>query len=198
MGLETVPVTNFKDFNTDWPLNTDGATDGNEHLRNLKFSLQSVFPDCEAAGQFDTSIILAPAGTSKAQGNGTRDMYIRDLDVARDATIVGRVKANSQVSIASVKFDGDGDTLGTLDGVASVVRQSAGTYRVTMIETAWEFNDLTVVGSVDNALAGLGLCQARAVSAGVIDIITVAPNAPTAAVDCATCEIVVFDRGRDV
>lgn len=199
MPLETPPPDNFNALDITWPQNLDGATVGNEHIQQLKNVLQKVFPDNEIPGQFAANLILAAGGTTPGAGVGEFDAYVRDLDVARNATIEGSIFANSQVAIAGTKIDGlDGSPIGANFGVVSVIRIGVGDYQVTLVENAWDFDDLVVGGNVNYALAGAGSFATIAVGVGVFRLLTFHASDPSNPLDCGSVEFSILDRGRDL
>ncbi len=180
------------------PVEADLVAEGNEVFHLLKIVLRNIFPDNTLPGQFDFDLVLAPAGTTPATGAGTRDIYAKAIDVAEDITIAGGIFGAAEVAIAAAKIDGTtGEPIATQFGIVSTVRLAPGDYQITLIETASGFDDLVVGGNVNFALAGGGYFATVPVSVGVFRLLTFHPSS-NSPLDCATVELTVFDRGRDV
>jgi hypothetical protein len=185
MGLETGNL--IGDLNQAWPLGTDDVSQGDDHIRLIKKVLENNIVGNTAPMQFtgtDFHIIDA-------------DIYTRDLNVGRNASVTGTIAKNPQVAIALGHFDGTGlpSMTGSFFGVVSIARTGIGQYEVTLTESP----DADAVGA-GSAFYGLVGGFLVSVYPSAADVVVVQVRDPSQNlnpfIDADNVNFVVFDSGR--
>lgn len=185
MGLEVFGFIN--DLNPSFPFGSDDVSEGDDHLRGVKETLQNTFPSNDGPGSFPNM-----------------DFFLRDMDL-RTITVSGQIQSSEQVAIALSTLDGlTGNITGPNFGIISSTRIAVGEYEIQLEEQTWtSTEDLQAALSVNNALAGIGVGMLVVPSVntgpGWIRIITQfnTSNNATQFDDCALLHFAIFDAGRD-
>lgn len=184
MGLETFGF--IDDLNPTFPFGSDDVSEGDDHIRGVKETLQNAFPSNNGPGSFPGM-----------------DFFLRDIDL-RTASISDQILKNPQVAIAAVTIDGfTGNVTSPNYGVNATVRTAAGQYEILLEETAWtSYEDLQCGLNANFVIVfGMQVMHLPAVNTapGWLGFSTHAVSTPQPddADDCALLHIVIFDAGRD-
>ena len=171
------------------PFGSDDVSEGDDHLRGIKETLQNAFPSNDAPGSFPNM-----------------DFTMRDLLVTGKTTLDGFIEAAHQVAIALSTIDGaTGSIIGPNFGVDAVAHPAPGVYEVLLFETDWtNLNDLQAGINCNMGIA-LGIANfidpIDNVGPGWVRIVTSAYTDPPSSaelVDCVELSFVFFDAGRDI
>ena len=184
MGLEVFGF--IDDLNPTFPLGSDDVSEGDDHIRGVKQTLQNCFPSNDGPGSFPGM-----------------DFFLRDLDI-RTITISDQILSNPQVAIAAVTIDGfTGDITSPNYGVAATQRVSTGMYEILLEDTDWaSVEDLQCGKNAQFGLVhGTSVMHSPAVNTGPgwvgLACQAASENQPGDSNDCALFHIVIFDAGRD-
>ena len=185
MGLETFDF--IDDLNATFPFGSDDVSEGDDHLRGVKLTLQNAFPSNDGPGSFPNM-----------------DFVMRDLVATRNLAVDGQINAAHQVAIALTTVDGlSGNITGPNFGVDATVRTGVGRYEMQLTEKDWTAVEDLQCGLVVNVglVFGFGVMAIPTVNVGPgwIQVATHGLNEPQPgdSTDCALFHIVIFDAGRD-
>ena len=184
MGLEVFDF--IDDLNPSFPFGNDDVSEGDDHIRGVKLTLQNAFPSNDGPGSFPGM-----------------DFFLRDLD-ARTISVSDEIQANPQVAIAVTTIDGlTGNITGPNFGVNGSVRTGVGSYEIQLIEQAWtDISDLQAALNAQFGLVfGVAFMHTSQVNTGPgwigISTHALSNNQPGDTDDCGLLHFAIFDSGRD-
>lgn|SRR5574343_505031 len=90
MGLET--ATFISELNSSWPLGTDSATEGDDHLRAIKAVLKATFPGANGAG-FSQQILATEAELNNLHGLNANIMTLLRANAFPAGTVIAFYQA---------------------------------------------------------------------------------------------------------